>query len=91
MRSEAKKHGLENRVDGPTLREGLPLLLLDDVLTTGGSVLKAVQAVKQLGCKVEKVIVIVDRQEGGRENLEKEGLSVAALLTREELERFGTK
>lgn len=91
VRSEAKKHGLENRVDGPTLREGLPLLMLDDVLTTGGSVLKAVQAVKQLGCKVEKVIVIVDRQEGGRENLEKEGLSVAALLTREELERFGTK
>ena len=86
VRSEAKKHGLENKVDGPTLREGMPLLVLDDVLTTGGSVLKAVNAVKELGCKVEKVLVIVDRQEGGRENLEKEGLKVAAILTREELE-----
>ncbi len=91
VRSEAKKHGLENKVDGPTLREGLPLLLLDDVLTTGGSVLKAVRAVQQLGCKVEKVMVIVDRQEGGRENLEKEGLNVASILTRDELERPGIK
>ncbi|RJX26838.1 MAG: orotate phosphoribosyltransferase [Dethiobacter sp.] len=87
VRSEAKKHGLENKVDGPTLREGLPLLLLDDVLTTGGSVLKAARAVQELGCKVEKVIIIVDRQEGGRENLEKEGLKVSSVLTREELER----
>lgn len=91
VRSEAKKHGLENKVDGPTLREGMSLLVLDDVLTTGGSVLRAVKAVRELGCKVEKVLVIVDRQEGGRENLEKEGLNVAAILTREELEKKEAK
>lgn len=90
VRAEPKKHGLGNKVDGPTLREGLPLLILDDVLTTGGSILKAVQAVKELGCRVEKVMVIVDRQEGGRENLEREGLAVAAILKREELENFET-
>lgn len=87
VRAEAKKHGLENKVDGPTLREGLPVLMLDDVLTTGGSLLKAVEAVRQLGCRVEKVIVIVDRQEGGRENLEREGLQVTAVLTRDDLIR----
>ena len=63
VRAEPKKHGLENKVDGPTLREGLPLLMLDDVLTTGGSLLKAVRAVQELGCRVEKILVIVDRQD----------------------------
>ena len=87
VRAEPKKHGLENRVDGPTLREGLPLLLLDDVLTTGGSLLKAARAVQELGCRVEKILVIVDRQEGGRENLEKEGLNIASILTRSDLEQ----
>ena len=86
VRSEAKAHGMQNKVDGPTLREGMSLLLLDDVLTTGGSVLKAADAVREMGCRVEKVLVIVDRQEGGRENLEKESLSVSSILTRDELE-----
>ncbi|NMB41163.1 MAG: orotate phosphoribosyltransferase [Firmicutes bacterium] len=89
VRSEPKKHGLENRVDGPTLREGLPILVLDDVLTTGGSILKTVRATRQLGCKVERIIVIVDRQEGGKENLQKEGLPVSAILTRDELVKYG--
>ncbi|NMB35518.1 MAG: orotate phosphoribosyltransferase [Firmicutes bacterium] len=87
VRAEPKKHGSGNKVDGPTLREGLPLLVLDDVLTTGGSLLKAVRAVQELGCRVEKVLVIVDRQEGGRENLTREGLSVASILTRADLEQ----
>jgi len=86
VRSEAKAHGMENKVDGPTLKKGMSLLLLDDVLTTGGSVLKAADAVREMGCIVERVLVIVDRQEGGRENLEKESLKVSSILTRDELE-----
>ncbi len=86
VRPEAKGHGTKSLVEGPTLREGAGLLLLDDVLTTGGSVLKAVHAVREMGCRVEKVLVIVDRQEGGRENLQKEGLQVYSILTREEIE-----
>lgn len=87
VRAEPKKHGSGNKVDGPTLREGLPVLVLDDVLTTGGSLLKAVRAVQDLGCRVEKILVIVDRQEGGRENLVKEGLEVVSILTRSDLEQ----
>lgn len=87
VRAEPKKHGSGNKVDGPTLREGLPLLVLDDVLTTGGSLLKAVRAVQELGCRVEEILVIVDRQEGGHENLAREGLSVASILTRADLEQ----
>lgn len=88
VRPEAKEHGTGRLVEGPMLREGMPVLLLDDVLTTGGSVLRAVKPVQELGCRVERVLVIVDRQEGGRENLEQAGLSVSAILTREELENY---
>lgn len=88
VRPQAKEHGTGNLVEGPLLRAGMPVLLLDDVLTTGGSVLRAARAVQELGCLVERVLVIVDRQEGGRENLEQAGLSLSAILTREELERF---
>ena len=88
VRPEAKEHGTGQLVEGPLLRHGMPVLMLDDVLTTGGSVLKAVRAVQDLGCRVERVLVIVDRQEGGRENLEQAGLSLSAILTREELEQY---
>ena len=88
VRPEAKEHGTGQLVEGPMLQDGMPVLMLDDVLTTGGSVLKAVQAVQKMGCRVERVLVIVDRQEGGKENLEQSGLSVSAILTREELERY---
>lgn len=88
VRPEAKEHGTGRLVEGPLLREGMPVILLDDVLTTGGSVLRAAQAVQEQGCRVEQVLVIVDRQEGGRENLEEAGLSVSAILTREELEQL---
>ncbi len=88
VRPEAKEHGTGKLVEGPLLRNTMPVLLLDDVLTTGGSVLRAVQAVQELGCRVERVLVIVDRQEGGRENLEQAGLALSAILTREELEQY---
>ena len=88
VRAEPKGHGTGKQVEGSSLGEGTPLLVLDDVLTTGGSVLKAVKVLRETGCRIEKVLVIVDRQEGGRENLEKEGLEVGSILTREDLENF---
>lgn len=88
VRPQLKEHGTGKLVEGPLLRAGMPVVVLDDVLTTGGSVLRAVQAVRELGCLVERVLVIVDRQEGGRENLEQAGLMLSAILTREELEHY---
>lgn len=88
VRPEAKEHGTGRLVEGPLLYSGMPVMVLDDVLTTGGSVLRAVRAVQEVGCRVERVMVMVDRQEGGRENLEKAGLSLSAMLTREQLENF---
>ncbi len=88
VRSEPKGHGTGRQVEGSILKEGTPLLVLDDVLTTGGSILKAVGVLRETGCLVKKVLVIVDRQEGGRENLEKAGLEVGSILTRDDLENF---
>lgn len=87
VRPEKKEHGTGKLVEGPALQAGLPVLIIDDVLTTGGSVLRAVKAVREIGCHTEAVLVIVDRQEGGRENLEREGLKVLSIVTRDELKR----
>ncbi|NLX90307.1 MAG: orotate phosphoribosyltransferase [Firmicutes bacterium] len=88
VRSEPKGHGTGKQIEGPFPGEGTPVLVLDDVLTTGGSVLKAVSVLREAGYQVKTVLVIVDRQEGGRENLEREGLEVLSILTREDLENF---
>ncbi len=87
VRPDRKAHGTGKRVEGPSLKSGLPVLVVDDVLTTGGSVMMAAREVLALGCRVEGLFVIVDRQEGGRENVEKEGFSLYSIVTRDELER----
>jgi len=86
VRSERKEHGTGKLVEGPALKEGLPVLVVDDVLTTGDSILRAARAVDDLGCRVAALMVIVDRQEGGRENVEKEGFELFSIVTRDDLE-----
>ena len=88
VRPEPKEHGTGKQVEGSVISEGTSLLLLDDVLTTGGSILKAAGPLRESGCIIKKVLVIVDRQEGGREALEKEGLEVGSILTRHDLENL---
>jgi orotate phosphoribosyltransferase len=63
VRKEAKGHGTGNLVEGP-LEPGMTVAILDDVATTGGSSIKAVQAVQAIGCTVAAVIVVLDRLEG---------------------------
>ncbi len=81
VRKETKTHGARQLIDGH-IAEGEETLILEDVITTGGSVLKAVAAARARGCRVSKVLTVVDRLEGGRENLEKEGLELMALYDR---------
>jgi len=68
VRKEAKGHGTAQQVEGG-LRAGSRVLVVDDVITTAGSTLRAVQAVEASGCTVEAVTCLVDRQEGGAEAL----------------------
>lgn len=80
VRKEAKGHGTGNLVEGP-LEPGSTVAILDDVATTGGSSLKAVEAVRALGCSVARVVVMLDRLEGAAEAFEAEGITFRALLT----------
>ncbi|MFO7981475.1 MAG: orotate phosphoribosyltransferase [Candidatus Aminicenantes bacterium] len=84
VRKESKKHGEMKMIEGP-FKPGWKVVVVDDVVTTGGSTLKACRAVEQAGGKVEMALTIVDRLEGGRENLEKAGYTFVSLLTKDDL------
>lgn len=78
VRKEAKQHGTGRLVEGP-FRTGDRVVVVEDVVTTGGSALRAVDAIRDAGGRVLGVLALVDREEGGREALERAGLAVRAL------------
>lgn len=84
VRKEAKGHGTGALIEGPPLRAGDRVMLVDDVITTGGSLLKAVDALVDTGVVVVEALAVVDREEGGRNNIEARGIPVHALFTRSE-------
>jgi len=73
VRKEAKSHGLQRRIEGPDVA-GRKVVAVEDTSTTGGSVLTAVEALRDAGADVRAVAVIVDRDTGAREAIEAEGL-----------------
>jgi len=87
VRKAAKQHGTQSLVEG-LLGEGDRAVIIEDVATTGGSSLKAIEAVEALGCKVAKVLVVVDRQQGASENLAAKGYRLESIFTVEELLNF---
>lgn len=86
VRKEAKQHGTGRLVEGP-LREGDHVVVIEDVITTGGSALRAVEAVRRAGATVSGVLALVDREEGGRAAIEADGLRVRCLTTMTDLLR----
>jgi orotate phosphoribosyltransferase len=84
VRKEAKTHGTGKLIEGP-FQEGDRTVVIEDVITTGGSALKAVAAVQNAGGSIAGVLALVDREEGGREAIEKAGFSVVSLVTAHEL------
>jgi len=85
VRKERKTYGLTGRVAGGNVIEGERLLFFDDVISDGMSKLEGIKPLEQLGARIEMVIVVVDREQGGRENLEKLGYQFRALTTISEL------
>jgi orotate phosphoribosyltransferase len=79
VRKEAKQHGTGKLIEGP-YSAGDRVVVVEDVITTGGSALKAVEAVRAAGGTVVGVLALVDREEGGREAIEGQGLAVRALV-----------
>ena len=84
VRKEPKGHGMKRQIEG-LLNPGERVAVLEDVVTTGGSALKAVKACREFGLEVIGVFAVVDREEGGRENIEKEGIPLHALFKVSEL------
>lgn len=80
VRKEAKAHGTGRRVEG-NFRAGDPIVVIEDVITSGGSALKAIAAIQEEGGHVLGVLAVVDREEGGRAVLEGAGHCVVALTT----------
>ena len=78
VRKEAKAHGTGRLIEGP-FHEGDRVAIIEDVITTGGSALRAVEAVRAAGGTVAGVLALVDREEGGRDALASAGLPVVAL------------
>ena len=81
VRKEAKDHGRGRRIEG-NFKEGDVVLVVDDVITTGGSTLKAIDAIEAEGGKVVAALVLLDREEGGREAIEDRGIPVYPMYTR---------
>ena len=71
VRKAPKPHGKQQQIEGPLLKEKARVVLIDDVATTGQSIIQSIDVLKQLGIEAKKAICIVDRLEGAKENLAK--------------------
>lgn len=84
VRKATKDHGTQSLVEGPA--DGVEkVVIIEDVVTTGGSSMKAIAAIEELGCKVTRVLAVVDREQGGRENLKEKGYRLESIFTAKEL------
>lgn len=84
VRKESKTHGTGRRIEG-CFETGMPVVVIEDVITTGASAREAIAALETAGGRVLGVLALVDREEGGRAALEHAGYAVEALLTTRDL------
>ncbi|WP_446860053.1 orotate phosphoribosyltransferase [Phormidesmis sp. 146-20] len=91
VRKEAKGHGTQAYIEGPALPKNSPVVVLEDVVTTGQSAMKAVDRLRDAGYQVEEVISLVDRQQGGAEFYQQQGLKFKAVFTIQDLQQHVQK
>jgi len=84
VRKQAKEHGTGKLIEGP-FNSGDRVAIIEDVITTGRSALQAIDAVRSAGGRVEGVLALVDREEGGREAIESSGVRVVSIVTAHEI------
>jgi orotate phosphoribosyltransferase len=84
VRKDVKTHGTANAVEG-NVKHGEKVAILDDVITTGGSTITAIERAREAGLVIDRVIALIDREEGGRENIEKYVDKVYSVFTRTEI------
>ena len=84
VRKKAKEHGLKRVIEGD-VKNGDRVVIVDDVATTGQSTIEAIENARAEGLHIVKVIILVDRQEGGRENILKHNVEFESVLTKQDL------
>src|SRR5262252_9182240 len=84
IRNQKKDYGTAKQIEG-VLEKGDHVMIVEDVLTTGGQVLEAVKSLQDAGAKIERIVAVIDRLEGARENIEKAGIVFESLFTSKDL------
>ena len=84
IRKEEKTHGARKMIEG-NFHTGDRVALFDDVITSGGSIIKGVRQVEAQGGKVEVIMAVLDREEGGRETIESQGYRFMSIFTKKDL------
>jgi orotate phosphoribosyltransferase len=84
VRRKAKEHGLKKDIEGD-IHEGDKVVIVDDVVTTGQSTVEAIEKARKGKLDIVKAIALIDRQEGGRENIERLGIPFESIFTKDDL------
>jgi orotate phosphoribosyltransferase len=84
IRNQKKDYGTAKQIEG-VLERGETVMIVEDVLTTGGQVLEAVKTLQDAGARIERIVAVIDRLEGARENIERAGLAFESLFTSKDL------
>ena len=88
VRKEAKGHGTMAYIEGPTLSEGANVVVLEDVVTTGKSAMQAVERLRGAGYKVDRILSLIDREQGGAEFYRSVGLEFETVFTIADLQKW---
>ena len=91
IRKKPKGHGTQAYIEGPSLATGARVVVLEDVVTTGGSALTAVERLQDAGYEVSQILSLVDRQQGGGELYQSKGIKFQALYSIEEIQQQYSK
>jgi orotate phosphoribosyltransferase len=90
VRKDVKDHGTKSAIEG-NVRAGEKVAIIDDVITTGGSTITAIEQARKEGLSVQRVITLIDREEGGRENILKHIDNIESVFTRTEIMNLHAK
>lgn len=91
VRKEPKGHGTKAYIEGPSLDPNTKVVVLEDVVTTGKSALLAVERLQMAGYRVEQIIALVDREQGGNQLYRSQGLNFQSLFSITEIQSFGKR
>lgn len=85
VRKEPKKHGTMSFIEGPVLEKGTKVAVVDDVVTSGASLLRSIERIAGAGFEPAQALAVLDRKEGGREAIEEAGYRLETIFTRDDL------